>query len=68
MYTFSGTTSEKRTYSSDDYREPDVVTGSEGSNFDNEPTYLGEMNDILGTKFTNSDNFKKYINKITDAS
>ena len=56
LYTFSGTTSEKRTYSDDGYREPDIV-----EDYDNEPTYLKEMNNILGTKFINSGDFKKYM-------
>lgn len=60
LYTFSGTTSEKITYSDNDYREPDVVTGS-GSSYDNSSTHLGEMNNILGTKFINSGDFKKYM-------
>ena len=60
LYTFSGTTSEKRTYSDNDYREPDVVTGS-GSSYDNSSTYLEKMNDILETNFTNSEDFKAYM-------
>ena len=53
-------TSTKIDYSDNGKREPDVVTGS-GSSYDNEPTYLEEMNNILGTKFINSGDFKKYM-------
>ena len=60
LYDFPGTTSTKIGYSDDGYREPDVVTGS-GSSYDNKPTYLEEMNNILGTKFINSGDFKKYM-------
>ena len=53
-------TSTKIDYSDNGYREPDVVTGS-GSSYDNSSTYLKEMNNILGTKFINSGDFKKYM-------
>ena len=53
-------TSTKIDYSDNGYREPDVVTGS-GSSYDNNSTYLKEMNNILGTKFINSGDFKKYM-------
>ena len=55
---FDKTTSTKIDYSDNYYREPDIV-----KSYDNNPTYLKEMNDILGTNFTNSDNFKEYMQK-----
>ena len=51
-------TSTKIDYSDNGYREPDIV-----GNYDNEPTYLEEMNPILGTNFINSDDFKEYMQK-----
>ena len=48
------------TNSDNGYREPDVVTGS-GSSYDNSSTYLEKMNDILETNFTNSEDFKAYM-------
>lgn len=49
-------TSTKIDYSDNGNREPDIV-----EDYDNEPTYLEEMNNILGTKFINSGDFKKYM-------
>ena len=56
LYTFSGTTSTKKTYSATSYREPDIVT-----DYDGNTGYLTSMNNILGTKFINSGDFKKYM-------
>ena len=53
-------TSTKIDYSDNGYREPGVVTDS-GSSYDNNSTFLEEMNNILGTKFINSGDFKKYM-------
>ena len=56
LYNFSGTTSGKIEYSDDGYREPDVVT-----NYDGYPEYLTSINTILGTSFTEADDFKAYM-------
>ena len=53
-------TSTKIDYSDNGNREPDVVTGS-GSSYDNSSAYLEKMNDILETNFTNSEDFKAYM-------
>ena len=67
LYDFDSGTPEKIEYSSTGYREPDVVTGSSGSDYDNDTEYLGIMNNILKnvddnfTEFTNADEFKSYM-------
>lgn len=66
FYDFDGTTS-KREDSSKSHREPDVVTGSSGSDYDNDTEYLDIMNNILKnvddnfTGFTNAEDFKSYM-------
>ena len=67
LYNFSGTTSSKTIYSPTKTREPDVVTGSFGSDYDNDTEYLGIMNNILKkvddnfTEFINAEDFKNYM-------
>lgn len=56
LYNFSGTTSTKKTYSATSNREPDVVT-----DYDGNPEYLTSINTILGTSFTEADDFKAYM-------
>ena len=58
LYDFSGTKSSKKIYDEGLYREPDIV-----EDYDNEPTYLEEMNLILGTNFINLGDFKEYMQK-----
>ena len=40
------------------YREPDVVTGSGGTSYDANTTYLNQINGILNTSYSDSTSFK----------
>ena len=40
------------------YREPDVVTGSDGTSWDASTTYLNQINGILNTSYSDSTSFK----------